>query len=188
VSNEEAEATLSDWLAHPMEFGVKPKSVRFIETIPATIAGEAAPIPVHVVEYEMPDGSRGKGFVNPITWSFAGDLPYDKLTNQDLVLAYSGFAFLFSALHNGTVEKDFEPVSVGEFRASLAERGLGSIEISEQYRVGDSEFFSLSGQDASGGVVGAGSVESSLVLKKSDPKASLPAIYTFLGMVMRDEL
>jgi hypothetical protein len=183
-----AEKTLAEWLAHPMEFGVKPTSTKYLTSISTAVAGMPAPVTVHVVEYQMPDGTYGKGFVNPITWSFLGDLPYDKLTNEQLVTAYSGWVWLFSALQNGNAQTDFAPSTTGSFTRKLKQDGIDGVTITSQYRVGDSEFFEFEGRKAGSKVKGAGSVEATLVFDETEPQAALPIVYTFLAMVMRGEL
>ena len=68
------EKEMADWLAHPAEFGVQPKSVRLKRTYRGEVINTGA-VEIHLVEYEMPDGTQGRGFVNgPLTWSFLSDL------------------------------------------------------------------------------------------------------------------
>jgi hypothetical protein len=182
------EQTLAEWLAHPMEFGQKPKRTKYLTSIATPIAGEPKLVTVHVVEYEMPDGTYGKGFVNPVTWSFTGDLPYDKLTNEQLVMAYSGWVWLFSALNSGAATSESSPQATDAFAKKLKSEGLSDFTISSQYRVGDSEFFEFAGHKSGLSVKGAGSKESCLILGASDPQARLPVVYLYLAKVMRGEL
>jgi hypothetical protein len=182
-----AEKTLAEWLAHPMEFGVTPASTKYLTSISTPIAGMPAPVEVHVVEYRMPDGTYGKGFVNPITWAFLGDLPYDELSNEQLVMAYSGWVWLFSALQNGNAQTDFAPATTDAFTQKLRQDGIDAVTITNQYRVGDSEFFEFEGRKAGVKVKGAGSIEASVVFNETEPQAALPVVYTFLAKVMRGE-
>jgi hypothetical protein len=182
------EQTLAAWLSHPMEFGERPKTIRYLTSIETRIAGTSGPVSVHVVEFWMTDGTYGKGFVNPITWSFAGKLPYDRLTNEQLVLAYSGCVWLMSAQSSNPKISEFKPTTLGAFIASLQSRSVADISIRNQYRVGDSEFFEFIGTKDGVPVKGAGSLESQMIVEASAPEASLPLVYTFLGKVMRDEL
>jgi hypothetical protein len=191
VSTKEArsaENTLAEWLSSPLEFGVAPRRVKYLTTIPTPIAGQPRSVRVHVLEYEMPDGTYGKGFVNPNTWSFAGALPYDKLTNDQLVAAYSGWAWLFGALHNGSAKSEFKPVTLGDALKLLEANGVANISVTNQYRVGDSEFFEFLGMRADHAVKGVATNEARLIYDASDPIASLPIVYTFLAKVMRDEI
>jgi hypothetical protein len=191
VSTKEARSAengLAQWLSSPLEFGVAPRRVKYLTTIPTPIAGQPRSVRVHVLEYEMPDGTYGKGFVNPITWSFAGALPYDKLTNDQLVAAYSGWAWLFGALHNGSAKSEFKPVTLGDALKLLQANGVVNISVTNQYRVGDSEFFEFRGTRADHAVKGVATNEARLIYDASDPIASLPIVYTFLANVMRGEL
>lgn len=176
-----------EWLAHPMEFGVKPTKATYVGSFEAPFLGEDKPLTVHIVEYQMPDGTYGKGFVGPLTWSFVGKLPYDKLTNIQLVTAYSGWLWLFSALQNKKAETDFVAKTKDALVQQLAKQRIDSPKVTAQYRVGDSEFFEFTGQRSGVKVKGAGSIESQLILDETAPQASLPVVYTFLGMVMKGE-
>ena len=183
-----AEDALAIWLAHPLEFGVRPKRVKYLTSISTAISGRDKPVNVRVVEYEMPDGTYGKGFVNPVTWSFVGELPYDRLTNLQLVMAYSGWVLLFGSLQNGKATSEFSPTTLDEVKRNLLVKGVEAVSISNKYRIGDSEFFEFRGTRAGHVVKGAGSIEFALILDESDPRTSLPVVYTFLAMVMRGEI
>ena len=183
-----AEKNLAQWLSSPMEFGVAPKRVKYLTTIATPIAGQPRAVGVHVLEYEKPDGTYGKGFVNPVTWSFAGTLPYDKLTDDQLVAAYSGWVWLFGALHNGSAKSEFKPTTLAEALRLLQADGVVNVSVTNQYRVGDSEFFEIRGVRLDHAVKGVVSKEARLIYDQSDPIASLPVVYTFLAKVMRGEL
>jgi hypothetical protein len=171
-----------------MEFGVAPKRVKYLASIETTILGLDKPVSVHVVEYEMPDGTYGKGFVNPLTWSFAGPLPYDRLTNAQLVTAYAGWFWIFNALHNKQVVTEFQPTTLNAFLRGLEHEGIDNVVVKDTYKVMDSELFEFSGQRAGARIKGAGSIESKLVLDAAAPEASLPMIYSYLGLVMNGQL
>lgn len=183
-----AETTMAEWLAHPAEFGVKPKRTTYLASVETKLAGEPHPIPVHVIEYVMPDGTYGRGFVNPVTWSFIGPLPYSELSNTQLVTAYSGWLWLFSALNNGRAESTFKPQTLPALLAELQREGVSEVSVNGKYRVSTSEFFEFSGVRDGRRIKGAGSAGSKLVLEDSAPLASLPLVYTYLGMVMRGEI
>jgi hypothetical protein len=82
---------MAEWLAHPMEFGVQPKRANYLSFVQTKVAGMSKPVSVHIVEYAMPDGTCGRGFVSPAPWSFLGPIPYAKFTDSNLVTAYSGW-------------------------------------------------------------------------------------------------
>ena len=182
------ESTMAEWLSHPLEFGLEPKRVKYLNSVQTKIAGMPEPISVHVVEYEMPDGTYGKGFVNPVTWSFAGSLRYDGLSEVQLVTAYSGWLWIFSALSDDRAKSEFKPKSINALLAELAQEGITNISVTAKYKVRTSEFFEFVGQRLGKKVRGAGSAGSKIIFDDSAPQASLPVVYTYLGMVMRGEI
>lgn len=183
-----AEQTMAEWLAHPMEFGVRPKRAKYLTTVRAKLPGKAPFTDVHVVEYEMPDGAYGRGFVNPVTWSFLGPLPYEALGNEKLVDVYAGWLWLFPAVQDGRALTQFRPSRLGELMAQLARNGITDVKVMEQYKVGTSEFYEFSGVRNGARIRGAGSAGSMLVFDASAPEASLPVVYTYLAKVIRGEI
>ena len=182
------EQTMAEWLAHPMEFGVRPKRVSYLRSVTTKMAGKPTPVNVNIVEYEMPDGTYGRGFVNPVTWSFLGPIPYSKLTDEQLVTAYSGWLWIFSAMNQHRVQTEFEPATLSTLLTSLANEGISGIVVSGKYKVGTSEFFEFKGQRGTTGIKGAGSAGSKLILEATSPQASLPIVYSYLGMVMQGQI
>ena len=182
------EATMAKWLADPLEYGVKPVRVKYLTSLSAPFAGEDRQITVHIVEYRMPGGEYGKGFVGPLTWAFEGSLPYDKLTDRQLVAAYTGWLWLFSTLQKGTTETQFTPSTRDKFIHAVELKQVEKLKITSQYRVVDSEIFEFVGQGPNGPVKGAGSLESQLILDAASPEAALPVVYTYLAKVMKGEM
>lgn len=174
------EEAIAQWLAHPNEFGVAPKRVKHRRA--HALKTMWGPVTVHVLDYEMPDGTRGIGFVNPITWSFFADR-VPEIPEDELVRAYMGWAFLFPALQSGKATSDF--VSEGEEQRFLEmkamQRVFSDIEITARYKIGTSELFEYRGKFEGMTVRGAGNVESEVVFDESDPCYDLPAIYFLLG-------
>jgi hypothetical protein len=112
------EKEMADWLAHPAEFGVPPKTVRLKRTYRGEVIITGA-VEIHLVEYEMPDGTTGRGFVNgSLTWSFLGD-EVNAIADDDLMTAYWGWAWLFPALQAGNAVTDFPSLTEGTSRGKL---------------------------------------------------------------------
>ena len=183
-----AEQTMSEWLAHPTEFGVRPRRAKYLTTIRAKLPGKAPYTDVHLVEYEMPDGTYGRGFVNPITWSFLGPLPYEALGNERLVTVYAGWLWLFPAVSDGRALTKFDPSTRDQLLAQLTRDGITDVKVLDQYKVGTSEFYEFTGVRNGTKIQGAGSAGSMLVYDASAPEASLPVVYTYLAKVIRGEL
>jgi hypothetical protein len=174
------EKAMADWLAHPAEFGVRPKSVRFKRTYRGELI-TAGRVEIHLVEYEMPDGTRGRGFVNgSLTWSFLGDL--SAMTDDELVVAYCGWAWLFPAMQAGNVVRDFQSASEEQaFTAKKRAAGFADLQLGNRYQIGTSELFEFRGTAGGKAFVGAGNTEAEVVFDAADPNAALPPIYFLLG-------
>lgn len=175
------ESQMTEWLSHPSEFGVAPKIVRYRKTEKAKLVSYGK-VQVHVVDYEMPNGKKGRGFVNDsLTWSFLGD-DVNAITDDDHFTAYCGWAWLFPALQRGSVKTDF--ISSGDeatFSASRKNSGITDFRITGRYQIGTSELFEYDGSRGGMKVKGAGGTESLIEYPESDPRYGLPAIFFLLG-------
>lgn len=179
-SKKKYEDQMAEWLAHPNEFGVRPKSVRHKRTYQTSlIHGDTE---IHLCEYLMPDGTRGRGFVNgSLTWSFLG-VGVNGIDDENLILAYCGWTWLFPAMQSGGVVTDF--VSGGEearFVAQKQEQGLTDVMITNRYLIGTSELFEFVGNYQGTPAKGAGDTESEVGFMAGDPCFNLPSIYFLLG-------
>jgi hypothetical protein len=179
-SKKKYEEEMAEWLAHPNEFGVRPKSVKHKRTFKGSLVGDG-PTEIHLVEYVMPNGTAGRGFVNrPLTWSFLGDM--SGISDDELLLAYCGWAWLFPRIQAGSVLTDF--VSEGEEAQYIAKKvseGFANIEVTGRYKIGTSELFEITGTHGSQPARAAGNTEGDTSIAKADPCYKLPPIYFFLG-------
>lgn len=177
---ESPEQALAEWLAHPHEFGVAPVSVERHRSYDVELTNYG-PTQVHLLTYEMPDGTAGRGFVNPITWSFLGD-GVEAIDDDDLLVAYAGWSWLFPAMSDGQVVTEFD--SDGEqaaFEAQLQASGVTEVEFLDRYKIGTSELFEFVGTSRGVPLRGAGNTEIQVVFNHQEPNAKLPAIYFALG-------
>lgn len=175
------EREMAEWLAHPNEFGVRPKRVRLRRTYRGNLITHGD-VELHLVEYEMPDGTRGRGFVNgSLTWSFLGD-GLNAISDDDLLIAYCGWAWLFPALQAGNVATEFRSLTEEDaFRAKKAGEGLQNLELTNRYRIGTSELFEYRATKNGKKVAGAGDTELDVSYEEGDPRFNLPSIYFLLG-------
>lgn len=180
-NNKTIEEKMATWLAHPAEFGVQPKSVRFKRTYKANLIGYGE-VEIHLVEYEMPDHSKGRGFVNGgLTWSFLG-AAVNAINDEDLFIAYCGWAWLFPALRRGTVQTKF--TSNGEeakYIARKQQEGLTDIQVTNRYKIGTSELIEFKAQRRGAAVQGAGDTTGEVQYPVTDARFVLPSIYFLLG-------
>lgn len=175
------ENEMSEWLAHPHEFGIQPKSVRFKRTYKVNLVSYGT-MKIHLVNYEMPNGILGRGFVNGnLTWSFLGS-DINLLNDDDLLTAYCGWAWLFPALQSDAVITDFE--SEGElerFMEKKKKEGFQAIKIGDRFKIGTSELFEYKSTKQGIEFNGAGDSNIDISFQTGDPKSNLPAIYFLLG-------
>jgi hypothetical protein len=180
MTTGQIEERMAEWLAHPAEFGVRPKHLHLKHTYQAQLIGYGK-MEIHLVEYTMPNGTNGRGFVNgSLTWSFLGD--EGAMSDEDLFVAYCGWAWLFPALSDHKVQTEF--TSSGEEATYLAQKkkeGFANIEVTNRYKIGDSEIVSFKAMKDGVQVQGSGSTEGDVVFPKSDPRFKLPSIYFLLG-------
>jgi hypothetical protein len=179
--NSPIEENMAEWLAHPSEFGVRPKNMRIKHTYKADLITYGK-VEIHLVEYTMPDGTVGRGFVNGgLTWSFFG-AGVNAIKDDELFVAYCGWAWLFPPLQKGTVKSKF--TSSGEEAKYLAKKrqeGLTDIEVTERYKIGTTELTEFKARRNGTAVHGAGETDAEVIFPASDPRFNLPAIYFFLG-------
>ena len=178
-SSESHFPELEEWLAHPNEFGVAPKKTWLIGTFNKIIYPNPKPIDIKLVGYEMPDGTKGRAFLGYITWSFMGD-DVNAISDESIVLAYTGWAFLFPGLQDGSFATDFdESEQEKKFRTDMSK--LKGFEITSKVRIGELELFEYVGLASSGRIRGCGSIESNLYYTEDMPEFNLPTIYHLLG-------
>jgi hypothetical protein len=175
------EEEMAQWLAHPNEFGVRPKRVRLKRTYRLSVI-TYGDVKLHLVEYGMPDGTAGRGFVNgSLTWSFLGD-EVNAISDDDLLIAYCGWAWLFPAMQAGNVVAQFVSLTEEQaFRAKKEGEGLCSFEVLNRYQIGTSELFEYRATRDGKKVRGAGNTEAEVSYEEADPRSNLPSIYFMLG-------
>lgn len=180
-SKRPIEEKMAEWLAHPSEFGVRPASVRFKRTYKGKLITHGN-VEIHLVEYKMPDGTTGRGFVNgSLTWSFLGN-EINSISDADLLLAYCGWAWLFPALQGGTVQTDFASAGEeGHFLSKKKAEGLENIQLTSRYKIGTSELFEFTATRHGTAIKGAGDSNADVSFTFDDPKFGLPSIYYLLA-------
>jgi hypothetical protein len=184
----EAEVTFAGWLAHAMEYGAAPKRTKYLGSVPTRLHGSREIVDVHVLEYEMADGRYGKGFVHPTTWSFGHALPYDRLTNTQLVVAYGGWLWCLCKKTDNSLETSFAPVTLDALIADLAEDGITGVVVRAQYLSATTEIFEVTAMHRGRVVRAVGFSGCIAVFGEEDPECSLPLIFTFVGRFLRDEV
>ena len=177
---QQQEQELAQWLAHPNEFGQAPSTIKHRRAFPLQLMNFGETV-VHLIDYQMPSGTKGRGFVNPITWSFLGD-EINAIPDEKLLVAYCGWAFLFPGIQAGGIETKFE--SNGEeqrYLDDLTSKGLTEIIVEGRYRIGTSELYGFKAKFNGEPVRGAGNTETEVGYTAAHPCIHLPSIYFLLG-------
>jgi len=188
LNKGEIEDQMAEWLAHPNEFGVRPRTIKYKRTFKGTLVGQGK-VKIHLVEYVMPDGTKGRGFVNgSLTWAFLGDNIND-IEDNDLLLGYCGWATLFPLMQSGGAQTKF--ISNGEEACYVAlkqSQGVSDVKIVARYKIGDAEFFEFTGTADGQSVKGAGNTEADITFNADQPQYHLPQIYFLLGFESIDSM
>ena len=179
---KQEEKEMADWLEKSQDFGTRPKSVKFKRTYHTKIAGEDGRKEIHLLDYVMPDGKAGRGFLNgERTWSFKEDV--SGIPDHDLVLAYCGWSWLTPRLASGVAQTTFESDGEDEaaYLAQKKEEGFENLEVIARYQFGQSEVFELRGTHSGEPARSAGNTEMDTSIVESDPCFKLPTVYFLLG-------
>ena len=172
---------MAEWLAHPNEFGTAPMSVAYRRTLRATLVG-GGKTKVHLVDYEMPDGTKGLGFVGPAVWSFCE--PDTGLADEaDVLEAYLGLVFVLAGIENGSLETDFlsENGQDEALVSMLTSKGYSDVTIRDGYRLGELEVYEFSAVRDGKRFRGAGNKDYTIGHPEDSPLFKLPQIYVFFG-------
>lgn len=175
------EEEMAEWLAHPNEFGERPALVELKRSYKVRVVTHGDE-EVHLVAYRMADGTEGRGFVNgSLTWSFLGD-DVNAIEDDDLLVAYYGWAWLFCAIEADTVSTEFLSLTEEQqFLEKKTREGFTAIRIGSRYKIGTSELFEYEAIRNGIAHKGAGDTQSEVCFPMSNPKSVLPPIYFLLG-------
>ena len=174
----------SDWLAHPLEHGEHPSKIWHIATYERVILPAEEPYQIHLLGYEMPNGYSGRGFTGYITWAFISE-NLNAIPDEDIVIAYTGWAFLFPGLQQGKFAADFSPSDQErQFLAQIEQ--FEDLEITRKYRIGDVELFEYCATEIGQKIRGCGHVGKNLYYTDDEPHYALPTVYFLLGYEQND--
>lgn len=180
-SKKKYEEAMAAWLAQAEGFGA-PQSVKFKRTFQGKMLGADAPLEIHVLEFVMPDGRKGRGILNgPQTWVFREDV--SGISDADLAIAYCGWAWLTPRLESGTALTTFTSDSGDEaaYLEQKKEEGFEDLEVIARYQMGQNEVFELRGTHSGEAARAAGNTEADTSIVASDPCFKLPTVYFFFG-------
>jgi hypothetical protein len=118
-----------------------------------------------------------------LTWSFPGH-EINVIDDWNLLVAYCGWAWLFTALSrgDGAVATDF--MSDGQEASFVSQKqreGWSEIQVKWRYKIGELELFEFTGVLNGSRAKGAGGMEHDVSFREGEPCFNLPSIYFLLG-------
>ena len=176
------EQRMSEWLAHPMEFGEPPVEMKEIhrETTPWPL--EDGNVEIVLYRYRMKDGHVGIGMTSSvITWSFLTEGVLDGLSNEEMKCAFAGWYVSFLAVqqHSG------ESKEIEERRKELAEQLAASnsnfVELKEFQPIGSLLFYAYREQRGADVIVIATDRELPREYPADSKFLKLPVLYNYIG-------
>lgn len=180
-------STFGDWYSSPSNQNKAPENLKYIGIFNRKFMLPDSEIDVHLVSYTKSNGLYGRGFVNPINWSFFVD-DDSSFNDEDLVTAYCGWAFLYEGVIKKVVKSDFQDKdssTKGIWEKIKQELSTDFI-LEKKYIVGDliyAEFEgTVNGVKAKQAV---GNDNSSLFLDENDSRFNLPALWSLLGEIQQ---
>lgn len=81
------------WVAHPMEWGVKPRRIDQVLVEKMRWPYRPDPVEVYLIAFTMPDGEACCGMAGPTNWSFRG-MRANVLSREQAFRAYAGWYLL----------------------------------------------------------------------------------------------
>jgi hypothetical protein len=175
------EKQMSDWLAHPSEFGEPPVEIKELHRELTQWPLEDGKVEIVLHRYRMKDGHVGIGITGPITWSFLGDGVLDDLSIDEMKRAYAGWYVSFLAVQQHTGESDQIEGRRRELTAKLKASNANFLEITEFQPVGNLLFYAYREKRRSGEVVVATDQEHPREYAAGSKFQKLPVLYNYIG-------
>jgi hypothetical protein len=177
-----------EWLRRHRE-GPPPKRVSIKKVYKKIIScfNQGRPLVIHLCDYHPPNGKRTRAAVGPVIWDFEG-LNTENISDDELVIAFCGWAMLTVKMQAGTIEK----IAQAQAEKPLAERlqGMGyrDIVFGDRYRMDKTEILEFTGKDPTGKLKGATCGNCQVIYREINPEYRIPATFFLLGEMQNNLL
>lgn len=175
------ETRMSEWLAHPNEFGEPPLEIHEIHRELTEWPLEDGKVEIVLYRYRMADGYVGVGMTGPITWSFLGEDVLDGLSTDEIKRAYAGWYVSFLAVQQHTGESEQIVARRQELSAQLAASNPNFVEVTEFQPIGNLLFYAYREKRGSAEVVIATDRELPREYPAGSKFLKLPVLYNYNG-------
>jgi len=175
-----SEQEMSQWLAHPMEFGEPPEEIQEIhrEKTHWPLFDEKVELVFH--RYRMKDGFTSIGMTGPITWSFVGD-DLSGFSMDELKRLYAGWYIAFAALNSPKHSHERNREKREALAETLKEEQAGFIRVMDYLSFGELVFYAYKVKQNSDELVIATDRENRMEYKAGSKYLRLPPLFYFLG-------
>ena len=176
------------WLKNSSSINSTPVKVNFIKSFKKMFLLLDQKVRINLFEYQLSDGSKGRAFTGPLTWSFLGD-GIDQIKNEDLIIAYCGWFFLTLGCQYGSIISDFdnEEESVSFITGKIQDELDPKAKLMSKYKVADIFYLEFEGLKAGVRFKQAiGNDNSSFYCDENDTEFALPALYFMLGLIQQN--
>jgi hypothetical protein len=176
------ETRMSEWLAHPMEFGEPPEEMKEIHREMTPWPLEDSNVEIILYRYRTKDGHVGIGMTSPvITWSFLGDGVLDGLSNEEVKRAFAGWYVSFLAVQQHRAESKEIEARRTELAATLKASNAHFVELTEFQPIGNLLFYAYREQRGSAEIVIATDRELPREYPADSIFLKLPVLYNYIG-------
>ncbi|MBI9050795.1 MAG: hypothetical protein JEZ00_15350 [Anaerolineaceae bacterium] len=175
-----AEKEMSDWLAHPMEFGEHPHKIKQIHSEKTDWPLFDEPVKLAFHHFVMKDGYNSIGMTGPATWTFLEDDMRD-FSIPEIKRLYAGWYICFMALRATTFSTERTKKRSAFLAAELASKIKGFIEILDYINFGDLTFYAYKIQEGDDEIVVASNTKTTLKFPAGSKYLRLPPLFYFIG-------
>ncbi len=179
VSSDEQRMT--EWLAHPSEFGEPPVEIQEIHREVTDWPLADRKVEIVLYRYRMEDGHVGIGMTGPVTWSFLGEGVLDGLSYDEMKRAYAGWYVSFLAVQQHTGEEQKFDARRRELSEKLRAANENFIEITEFQPVGNLLFYAYREKRGSEEITIATDQERPREYDAGSKFLKLPVLYNYIG-------
>ena len=159
---------MSKWLSHPSELGRLPLDIKIIAHRTMEWPFFDTPQEVFLLAYTMPNQYKGIGITGPITWSFMGNIPFDKFSYDELYLLYAGWYILFAIINKPGYKKPENLAKEQQLISRLKKQGYSQIEVTNQWHIGNVIYYEAKLSKAGISYKMAGSLQDHSIYRAND--------------------
>lgn len=95
IDETQAVETMRSWLLDAVDFKDEPQNMELLDSYVVVWPRDNDKQQAHLVRFEMKSGFIGVGLTGPVTWCFVGEVPFDAMDTDLILLLYLGWYIMF---------------------------------------------------------------------------------------------